>query len=328
MPRWDITTGNLPAQTNALVALTLPKVQPKVVDAFFKATPFFWWMRDRGRVFTVDGGDSFEFPIMYDQNPYARAYQPYEVTDVGPPQGFTNAVYVLAHYRVPILYSRSAVARNRGDAQIVNFVDAIMEQARRSLVNAMNEDLWRTSDLGNTTKLYSMTEMIYEGTQANNTRVIGGIKASDYDWWANKYLDKTSYTDLVEAIDALWIEVSNGAETPDLALCDTATYRKLETALREDRRFVNARAIDFGFDNIAYKRMTIMYDKSISSSNGVFYMINSDFLKLAIGSDANFRVIAPEYVRDIDAYEGLILVDAQVVTSNRQRLGVLGNAAQ
>ena len=100
-----VAAGTVPASTNALVA-----------------TPFFWWMREGGRVKSWDGGDSLEIPIMYDENPYARAYRPYEVMDVGPPQGITVATYTLARYRIPLMYDAMTAQSNAGDSQVVNLV--------------------------------------------------------------------------------------------------------------------------------------------------------------------------------------------------------------
>jgi hypothetical protein len=47
--------GTVPASTNSLIALTLPKIRKQVVDQFFEATPFFWYTRQKNRCGDVGG---------------------------------------------------------------------------------------------------------------------------------------------------------------------------------------------------------------------------------------------------------------------------------
>src|SRR5574340_410826 len=136
MPRFAssvVASGTIPANVNALIATTLPKVAPSIADNFFNATPFFWWMKDKGRMTVYDGGESIELPIMYDENPNAKAYDNYEVMDATPPQGIGTSVWKMAHYRVPIMYARSTAAANKGDSAVVNLIDALKQQAELSL---------------------------------------------------------------------------------------------------------------------------------------------------------------------------------------------------
>jgi hypothetical protein len=330
-----LTAGSIPANVNALIATTLPKVQADIVDNFFEATPFFWWMREKNRTMTYDGGDSMEMPVMFDENPYAKAYEPYEVMDVAPPQGIATTWWRIAHYRVPIMYSRNTAVANRGESAVVNLITALKEQAQLSLVKAVNTDLFSETAATNTTKeINSMYTIIEEAAQASQDNVPGGISKSTYDWWRNQYKAITdTATGIVSAIRELHMNCSNGADTPDLGLCDDYTYINLEDKLSTNVRFVNPRAVEFGFENLTYKGMTIMFDKSIDddshngNGDGSLFLCNTNYLKLVIGSDADFRVLAPEYDKYQDAYVGAILADLQLTCSNCKRQGVLNGGA-
>lgn len=334
-----LAAGTIPANVNSLIATTLPKVQPDIVDNFFTATPFFWWMREKGRTMTYDGGDSIEIPVMFDENPYAKAYEPYEVMDVAPPQGIGTTWWRMAHYRVPIMYSRNTAVANRGESAVVNLITALKEQAQLSLVKAVNTDLFSETAATNTTKeINSMYTIIEEAASGSQDNIPGGVSKSAYSWWENQFLAITSATQdaglgIVPGIRQLHMACSNGADTPDLALCDDYTYINLENNLSTNVRFVNPRAVEFGFENLTYKGMTVMFDKSIpddshdADTDGTLFMINTKYLKLVLGSDANFRVIAPEYDKYQDAFVGAILADLQVTCSNMARQGVLNGGA-
>jgi hypothetical protein len=330
-----LAAGSIPNNTNVVISTTLPKVQKDIVDNFFTATPFFWWMREKGRTMSYDGGDSIEIPLMFDENPYAKAFEPYEVMDVAPPQGITSSWWRMSHYRVPLMYSRNTAVANQGESAVVNLITALKEQAQLSLVKAINTDLFSETAATNTTKeINSMYTIIEEDAKASQTNVPGGISKSAYSWWQNQYktINDTA-TGLVQAIRELNMQCANGSDIPDLALCDDYTYINLENNLSTNVRYVNPRAIEFGFENLTYKGMTVMYDKSIpnddydGNGDGSLFMINTNYLKLYIGSDADFRVIAPEYDKFQDAYVGLVLTDLQLTCSNMARQGVLNGGA-
>lgn len=337
MPRFAssvVAAGTIPANVNALIATTLPKVQPAIVDNFFTATPFFWWMREKGRAETWDGGESIEIPIMYDSNPNAKAYDPYEVMDATPPQGIGTTVWRMAHYRVPIMYSRSTAAMNKGESAVVNLIDALKTQAELSLTKAINTDLFTTSRTINNKLIYSMYQIVDETASASMTLVIGGIARGTYTWWKNQYVSiASSASGIADGVRRLFTDCMNGNDAPDLGLADAYSYWHLESKLATSIRYVNQRAAEFGFNNMTYQGCTIMSDKAIlddgfdGDGDGSLFLLNTKYLKLMIGSDANFKVVPPEYEKYQDAYVGAILTDIQLTCSNCSRQGVIKGGA-
>lgn len=328
-----VTGGTVPANTNVLVATTLPKLQKSVVDNFFTATPFFFWFRDKSRVSTWDRGDTLEIPVMYDEAPGAKSYLTYETLDVKPPQGITTSIWALSKYRIPIMYSRGMANANSGESAIVNLIATLKDQAQMSLVKAVNDDLFSES-VQSTKDVNSLYHLIEENTAASQTAVCGGITKSAYSWWRHQYKTISSASSgILAAVRELYMNCCNGSDTPDLALCDDYTYINLEDKLQTAVRFVNPRAVDWGFENVTYKGMTIMYDKTIADDShdgdgdGTLFLLNTKYLKLWVGSDANFRIVPPEWDFKQDCYLGGILVDLQVTCSNMARQGVLVGGA-
>ena len=331
-----LSGGTVPANTNVLVSTTLPKLQKSVVDNFFTATPFFFWFREKNRVSTWDRGDTLEIPIMYDEAPGAKSYLSYETLDVKPPQGITTSIWALSKYRIPILYSRSMANANSGESAIVNLIQTLKDQAQLSLVRAVNTDLFQ--DVKVTAQgaqdINSLYHLVEETPAASQVATPGGISKSTYTWWRHQYNTIGSATSgILEAVRELYMNCSNGSDTPDLALCDDYTYINLENKLQSSVRFVNPRAVDWGFENVTYKGMTIMYDKSIgddahdADGDGTLFMLNTKYLKLWLGADANFRIVSPEWDFKQDCYLGGILVDLQVTCSNMGRQGILQGGA-
>jgi len=326
-----VSSGTVPANTNVLVATTLPKLQKQIVDQFFQNLPFFQWLRSKNRILRWTGGDTLEIPLMYGPNPMAKAYSSYETLDVKPPEGITVAIYGLVHYRVPIFYSRSMAAANRGESQIVNLIQNLRDQARLSLNRVINADLFASSQSARA--INSMYTLLEENDPTSQTATVGGITKSAYSWWRHQYKTIASASPgLLAGVRELYLACSNGTDTPDLGLCDTYTYQNLENQLYTAYRIVNTQAADWGWDHVTYKGMTITWDKSISDDDhdgdgdGTLFLINSNYMQLAIG-DADFRIIPPEYKVEQDAYLGVILADLQVVVSQMRCHGVLQGGA-
>lgn len=328
-----VSDGTLPANVNSLVATTLPKLEKEVTDAVFNATPFFRWMREKNHVKEWDGGDTLELPLMVEKNPGARAYESYEVLDAKPPQGFKVSIWGQAHYRVPIMYSRQTKAANSGKSQIVDLISWLKDQAQLSLIDALNTDLFST-DTQDPKEINSMYHLFEENTATAQTGVVGGISKSTYSWWRhNAKLLTTSVTGILSRIRKMHMDCSNGNDKPDFGLCDETTYCNIEDKLQTAVRFVNPDTIDWGFENIYYKGVTIMPEKAIlddgadGDGDGTLFWLNSKYLRFYVG-DANFRIVAPEWDKWQDAYVGVILADCQVVCRHMARQGVMYGTSQ
>lgn len=332
-----VAAGTVPASTNSLIATTLPKLQKTIVDQFFQSTPFFFWLKEKGRARTWDGGDTMEIPLLFKENPMAKAYSSYEPLDAKPPEGITTSIWALTKYRVPLLYSRSMMAANAGESAIVDLIQALRDQARKSLVRKINADLWTeaTADPKEITPMYSMVE---ENAAASQVAAPGGISKSTYTWWRHQYATASSASagtalGILPKFRQLHMACADGNEKPDLAICDDSTYTNIEDKLQSAVRYVNPDSIDWGFDNISYKGVTIMHDTTLNADgangdgDGSLFLLNTDFLTLYIGANANFRVIAPEYDKKQDCYLGVTLVDLQLVCSHMRRQGVLVGGA-
>lgn len=324
-----VAGGTVPANTNVLVSTTLPKLHRQVIDQFFTAKPFFFWMREKNRVMPWDGGDTLEVPLLFSDNPTAKEYQTYETLDVQPPRGITTSTWALTHYRVPIMYSRPMANANRGPSQIVDLIATLKDQAMNSLITKINDHLFST-DSQVSTRINSMYHLVEENTAASQAETPGGISKGTYTWWRHQYVTNiTNGNGILYALRQLYMDCSDGSDIPDLALCDDYSFINLEEKLSTATRFVNPRAVDFGFENMTYKGMTIMFDKSIpddghdAEGDGNMFMLNTKYLKLAVGTDANFRIVPPEWDFKQDAFVGAIIVDLQNICTQMRRQGYL-----
>jgi len=327
-----VADGTMPANVNSLVATTLPKLSKEITDAVFLATPFFRWLREKKHVKEWDGGDTMELVISTEKNPGARAYEAYEVLDVKPPSGYKVSIWAQAHYRVPICFARQTKAANSGKSQIVDLIAAEKQKAQDSLIDALNTDLFLETSQ-DPKKLNSLYHIVEEHTASAQVNVVGGISKGTYTWWRHNFKSVTSAASgIMSAVRRLHMDCSNGQDKPDFGLCDEYTYTNIEDKLQSAVRFVNPDTIDWGFENIFYKGVTIMPDKSISSDgangdgDGTLFWLNSKYLNFYVG-DANFRVVKPEWDVWQDAYVGVILADCQVVCKHMARQGVLTGAA-
>jgi len=338
-PSANYTAGTILSVQNALLSSTLPKIAPQIADNIFNATPFFAWMREKGRLFPWSGGESLEFRLMYGANPYARAYESYEVLDSGPPVGIGNAVYHRIKYRIPITYPADALTANSGPEAVASLADDLRQQAEMSIIDTINTDLFYdytgNSLAQDTTKINSLYSIVEEAASGSQTQVIGGItKASTtYPWWHNQYRAKAAATSVLTTIRLCYIDCTDGANSPDLGLMDTASYAALEEALQDKRRFTDRRMAEFNFDNIKYRQCTFMFDRAISDDDadaeydGTTFLLNSKFLKLTIMPSRNFSMYGPNYNEYQDCMLAIIHFAGQLVSNNIRFQGVVKGTA-
>lgn len=306
----------------AILSTTLKNYRSTLQDNIFRKTPLFFWLTDKGRKRTVDGGERIVVPLMYGTNSTAMAYSGYQTLDVTPQEGMTAAEYNWKQYAVSIAISGKEMRQNQGKSRVINLLEGKTKQAELSLKTEMNTDAFSTNGDGGVT-LTGLGALV---AVSPTTGTVGNIDRSQADnsWWRNNSTTSVGAfaSNGIDSMRTMFNTCSDaGSDTPDFIITTQTVSEKYESQLQVHERFTDTKLADAGFQNIKFKNVPIMWDPACPT--GYMYFLNSDYLSLDVHPDADMEIrpfITPE---NQDAKVAHILWMGNLTMSQARRQGVL-----
>ena len=297
-----------------LLTTTLANYRSTLTDNVFTARPLTYKLMEGGRIRMLNGGTKIVEPLIYGQNSTVGSYSGYETLSLTPQEGISAAEYEWKQYAASIAISGIEEAKNNGEQEIINLLEAKIMQAEESMRESFNQ-MFFADGTGNSSKDWNGLGNLVE---SGNT--VGGINSSTYSWWQSKE-DNTSAALTLAQMSSLYNSVSVGNDHPDLLLTTQTLFEKYEALLQPNLRYTDTKTADAGFQNLLFKAAPVMYD--VHCTAGVFYMLNSKYLTLVGHSGKWFSqtsFISPE---DVDARYALIMCYGNLTVRNRAKQGKL-----
>lgn len=278
---------------NQVLSTTLYKYADggKLADNVFHASKLLDWLRENGAVETVDGGNSFVFPIAYANNSTFQAMTEWQELDFTNTQKFSAAEYGWKVYGGVALCSDLEVAQNMGASQIQNLVKAKIENLAETAGNAINLDLY--DDPSDSAKIVGLDGIIK--TTDPSLASLGGIaRSSNAFWKGNVFALNSQLT--VSGMVNMYLTCTQGTnQQTDLIITDRIGYERYE-ALGHGTVSYNTpnsknvqKAIDLGMPCSMFRGIPVIWD--VDANSGRMYFVNSKFLKVFTHKNHNFKAL-------------------------------------
>ena len=302
---------------DALLSTTLANYRSQLTDNVFTARPLTYTLMDKGRIRMLNGGTKIVEPLIYGNNETVSSYSDYDAVSLTPQTGISASEWNWKQYAASISISGIEEAKNNGEAEIINLLEAKIMQAEESMREGFNQ-MFFGDGTGNGGKNWDGLGNIVE---SGNT--VGGINSATgqgNDWWRS-YEENTA-TALTQAqMTTAYNSVSVGAEHPDVILTTQTLFEKYESLLTPQLRYTDTKTADAGFQNLLFKAAPIMYD--VHCTAGVMYFLTTKYLTLVGHSSKWFQ--QTEFIRpeDLDARYALSLTYGNLTCRNRKKQGKL-----
>jgi len=301
---------------DALLSTTLANYRDQLTDNVFTARPLTYFLMDKGRIRMLDGGTKIVEPLIYGQNSTVGSYSGYDTISLTAQTGISAAEFEWKQYAASIAISGIEEAKNNGEAEIINLLEAKIMQAEESLREGFNTMFFGDGS-GNSAKNWNGLGNIVEN---NNT--VGGIDSSDAlnSWWRS-YEENTAGALTLAQMSTAYNSVSVGNDHPDMVLTTQTLFEKYEALLQPQLRYTDTKTADAGFQNLLFKAAPVTYDAHCTA--GVMFFLNSKYLTLVGHSGKWFS--QTEFVRpeNLDAQYALIMCYGNLTVRNRAKQGKL-----
>jgi hypothetical protein len=299
-----------------LLSTTLANYRDQLTDNVFSDRVLTNHLMTKGRIRMLNGGTKIVEPLIYGQNTTVASYSGYDSISLTAQTGITAAEYDWKQYAASIAISGIEEAKNNGEQEIINLLEAKIMQAEESMREGFN-DMFYADGTGNNGKDWNGLGNIVEatGTVGNINRATAGN-----EYWRS-YEENTSTALTLAQMATAYNTVSVGNDHPDMVLTTQTLFEKYEALLQPQLRYTDAKTADAGFQNLLFKAAPVVFDASAPS--GVMFFINSKYLTLVGHSGKWFQ--QTEFVRpeDLDARYALIMCYGNLTCRNAKKQGKL-----
>jgi hypothetical protein len=264
----------------------------------------------------LNGGTKIVEPLIYGQNTTVASYSGYDTISLTAQTGITAAEYEWKQYAASIAISGIEEAKNNGEQEIINLLEAKIMQAEESMREGFNT-MFYGDGTGNSGKNWNGLGNLIEasGTVGNINRATAGN-----EYWQS-YENNTAGALTIAQMATAYNTVSVGNDHPDLVLTTQTLFEKYEALLQPQLRYTDAKTADAGFQNLLFKAAPVVFDAACTA--GVMYFINSKYLTLVGHSGKWFQ--QTEFVRpeNLDARYALIMCYGNLTCRNAKKQGKL-----
>jgi hypothetical protein len=301
---------------DTLLSTTLANYRSTLTDNVFTARPLTFKLMEKGRIRMLNGGTKIVEPLIYGQNDTVGSYSGFDTIALTPQTGISAAEYEWKQYAASISMSGIEEAKNNGEQEIINLLEAKIMQAEESLREGFNQ-MFFADGTGNGGKDWNGLANLVEATGA-----VGGIDpaGSGNSFWAS-YEENTSTALTLAQMSTAYNSVSVGNDHPDVLLTTQTLFEKYEALLLPVLRYTDSKTADAGFQNLLFKSAPVMYD--VHCPAGTFFFLNSKYITLVGHSGKWFQ--QTEFIRpeDLDARYALIMCYGNLTLRNRAKQGKL-----
>ena len=299
---------------DALLTTTLANYRDQLTDNIFTARPLTYMLSEKGRIRMLNGGTKIVEPLVYATNGTIGSYSGYDTISLTPQTGISAAEYEWKQYAASISISGIEEAKNNGEQEIINLLEAKIMQAEESVREGFNT-MFFADGTGNSSKDWNGLGNIVEATGT-----LGNIDPSSNTWWAS-YEENTSAALTLAYMSTAYNTVSVGNDHPDVVLTTQTLFEKYEALLQPNLRYTDTKTADAGFQNLLFKAAPVMYDTGCTSLN--MYFLNTKYLTLVGHSSKWFEQTSFVRPEDLDARYALIMCYGNLTCRNRKKQGKL-----
>lgn len=306
-----------------LYTTTWQNMKDTVRDQIYDATPFWFWMKEKGRIERVSGGRFLTEPLRYAKNDNVTWIGKGGTVSLSDKEFLTAAKFDWRYLVGTIVRFGVDDQQNRAKNLIINLMNAKLDNTQDSLIDTLETALFQGAG-GVSTGIDGLQLAVADDPTA---AAYGGINGSTYTWWQNKKTDMTGLSFATNGISKMRTLLNNTMnnmrqDAPDLILSGQSPFEYYEDAVLDFYRVSNNKLADAGFMNQTFKGIPMVWSPSCSDQR--MYFLNTNFLKIVVDPMMEFEMTEwkpiPEQVNDRAAQ---VISAIQLVCSRRRTQGVL-----
>lgn len=259
--------------------ITQQRFIPTLVDQIYRSNPTFMALYSKGRI-EIRGGQDIREPVLFGKFPLTWV-QFYDEITVTPREFVKSLVLDWAMAVIPGTVSEMEIHINGGETRILDIVAITLDNMRLSMQDQLAAHLYDTSATPPPKSMHRLIDAI------SDTTVYGGIDPSVDTWWKSVVINASNAEPTFALLNDAILQTSHGNTSPDLVITTKKIWNKLWVNAQDKQRFPEGDDVLVGYEMIRLGRARVVYDDFCPP--GRIFGLNTDFIKLIVHPDANFR---------------------------------------
>ena len=317
-----MAVSTLTEAVDNLYTTTWQEMQSTVRDQIYDGTPFWFWLKSKGGIKNQPGGRFIEVPLRYATANNIAFIGRGGTTALNDQEFLTTCQYEWRYLTASIVRYGIDDQKNRGKYQIINYAEAKLGNAKDGLANQLESSAFSTqSGLA----INGLQDLVADSPSASAT--VGGIAQATYSWWRNYTKNMTGLSFSVHGLQEMRTAYNTcgknlEGEYPDIIMTGQTPYEYYEDLVTEQKRIVNQKLGDAGFENVQFKGIPLVWSPSCAATR--MYFLNTKYLYFMVDPMMNFDMTEwksiPNQVNDRVAQ---IITAGNLVTDRRRVHGVM-----
>jgi len=317
--------------TTGLIASTIERWIPTLVEQIFSSKPLLWGLEKAGSIQDEPGGTSIVQPLIYAESANVGSYADYDVFTTDPNVGISAAEFPWRQFYGLLHISGIEAAMNSGEQAILNLLEARGKQLQLSMSEEIERQLFDDgSDNGG--KDFDGIGAIVSAADPS-WGDLGGIDRANTYWRANVTdFAAATISGLQASMRTVYNNCSVGNEHPNFLIGTQEAFEAYEGQLVDQARYMNMDMADGGFQNLLFKGAPFTFDdyadyafsnNAVAHAEDPIWFLNLDYLFLKKLASVWFKPTDMMQPVNQDAFYKTILCYGNMTSSNPSRQGVL-----
>lgn len=275
------------ANVDDILTTTLDKYRKKLTENWLNSFAVTRKMMSAGNVKYEDGGNTIVEDIEFQDNDTAAFVDTTDTVGTGINQILTQAKYSWKMLAGTVGITDMDEAKNAGESAMHKLIEVRV----KNLENTFKSKL-ETALVGGTTANVKTPWSLLDVIDSSNPGLgnLGDIDRSSYSWWQATETGSAGSvaTGAMDAIRAAYLTTSRGQTDPVSYHITTQTvWAAYSKTLQAQQIFQNVDKADSEFTTLTFFNKPVFFSEGMSS--GIWLGINSNYLKLTINKNCQFK---------------------------------------
>ncbi len=302
-----------------LYTTTWQNMKSTVRDQIFDSSPFWFWLKEKGKLKTVEGGRFLTEPLQYAKNDNVSWIGKGGTVTLNDFEHLTIAQYNWRYLVGSIVRFGVDDQQNRGKNRIINLMMSKLDNTQNSLISELETRLFAAA--GSQTAGIDGLQLLAADDPTTSTNV-GAINQNTYSWWRNKTKDMASSSFAANGVSEMRTMLNNTGNNlkmdfPDIIISGQTPFEWYEDINLGYYQITSNKLADAGFMNQTFKGIPMVWSPSCASTR--MYFLNTDFIYFQYDPMMNFDMTEwkpiPDQVNDRAAQ--IVLAGALTVARRR-----------
>lgn len=292
----------------------------EAVDNIFDATPFWFWMKDKGKLITINGGRHILEAIEYAKNDEVGFIGKGGTVSLSDREFLTQAVFDWHYLVAPLVRFGVDDQKNRGKTKILDLVKAKLSNAESSQTDLLETTLF--AGAGSVGGAFDGLQLLVADDPTTSVTV-GGINQNTHSFWRNQQVTMGSLSFATNGVGKMRTMLNNcqnnrAQDRPDIIMTGQTPFEFYEDAAFETLQLQNTKLAELGFEHAVFKSIPLLWSPACADTR--MYFLNTRFLAFKYDPMLFFDMTEwkpiPEQVNDRAAQ----IVTACTMTTSRRRV--------